>query len=76
MAVYSMFKRMCFPVLVEVYGLSDPNFCVYLHITLIWPKRKPLCLQNRFLLCHDWETRLSSVGSNPGFQMLLKYLGI
>lgn len=73
--VYSMVKRTCFPVLVEVYGLSDPNCCVYLYITLIWPKRKPWCLQNRFILGHDWETGLSPVGCNPDFQMLWKVFG-
>lgn len=71
---------MCFPVkkcsaLSRSYGLFGPNCCVYLYITLIWPKRKPLCLPNIFILCHDWETGLSLVGCHPDFQMLFKVFG-
>lgn len=70
-----MVKKMCFSVLVEEYGLSDPNGCVYLYITLICPKRKPLCLQKRFVLCHEWESGLNPVGCNPDFQMLFEVFG-
>lgn len=28
--VYSMAKMLCFPAPVEIYGMSDPNCCVYL----------------------------------------------